>query len=113
MFAIELGAPWLIFAPRRIRFFGGAAIASLQTLILLTGNYTFFNFLTIALCLLLLDDFVLQKILPKKCPAFSQSNLQLSTSATRIGRVQSRFRSQLLFFPFPFSKWFQCLVCAQ
>ncbi len=30
MFAIELGAPWLIFAPRRIRFFGGTAIAVLQ-----------------------------------------------------------------------------------
>ena len=61
MFAIELGAPWLIFAPRRLRFCGGAAIAFLQILILLTGNYTFFNWLTLALCLLLLDDFVLAR----------------------------------------------------
>ena len=60
LFAIELGAPFLIFAPRRIRFFGCAAIMFLQTLILLTGNYTFFNFLTLALCLLLLDDFILE-----------------------------------------------------
>jgi len=66
MFAVELGAPFLIFAPRRIRFFGGAAIIFLQILILLTGNYTFFNFLTIALCLLLLDDFVFQKFAPRK-----------------------------------------------
>jgi predicted DCC family thiol-disulfide oxidoreductase YuxK len=66
MFAIELGAPWLIFAPRRIRFFGFATLVGLQTLILLTGNYTFFNFLAIALCLLLLDDFVLRKLLPEK-----------------------------------------------
>jgi lipase maturation factor 1 len=64
MFAIELGAPFQIFAPRRIRFLGGAAIASLQILILLTGNYTFFNWLTLALCLLLLDDFFLSEILP-------------------------------------------------
>ncbi len=64
MFGIELGAPWLIFAPRRIRFFGGAAIAFLQILILLTGNYTFFNWLTLALCLLLLDDFALKKFAP-------------------------------------------------
>ena len=62
MFAIELGAPFLIFLPRRIRFFGGAAIAFLQILILLTGNYTFFNWLTLALCLLLLDDFVLKRV---------------------------------------------------
>ena len=66
MFGIELGAPWLIFAPRRIRFFGGAAIAFLQILILLTGNYTFFNWLTLALCLLLLDDFALVKLMPFK-----------------------------------------------
>jgi len=64
MFCIELGAPWLIFTPRRLRFFGGAAIAFLQILILLTGNYTFFNWLTLALCLLLLDDFALARIIP-------------------------------------------------
>lgn len=64
MFAIELGAPFLIFLPRRIRFVGAAAIAFLQILILLTGNYTFFNWLTLALCLLLLDDFVVKKLVP-------------------------------------------------
>ena len=66
MFGIELGAPFLIFAPRRIRFLGGAALVSLQMLILLTGNYTFFNFLALALCLLLLDDFILQKFVPRQ-----------------------------------------------
>jgi predicted DCC family thiol-disulfide oxidoreductase YuxK len=64
MFGAELGAPLLIFAPRRLRFCGGAAIAFLQILILLTGNYTFFNWLTLALCLLLLDDFALIKCTP-------------------------------------------------
>jgi lipase maturation factor 1 len=62
MFIIEIGMPFLIFTPRTLRFFGGAAIAFFQILILLTGNYTFFNFLTLALCLLLLDDFAVQKI---------------------------------------------------
>jgi lipase maturation factor 1 len=66
MFGIELGAPLLICAPRRLRFCGGAAIAFLQILILLTGNYTFFNWLTLALCLLLLDDFVLAALAPSK-----------------------------------------------
>jgi len=56
MFAIELGAPWLIFAPRRLRHAGAAALIFLQALILLTGNYAFFNLLSLALCLLLLDD---------------------------------------------------------
>jgi lipase maturation factor 1 len=66
MFGVELGAPFLIFAPRRLRFLGGAAIACLQILILLTGNYTFFNWLTLALCLLLLDDQVLMKFVPSR-----------------------------------------------
>ncbi|HUE36318.1 MAG TPA: lipase maturation factor family protein, partial [Candidatus Acidoferrum sp.] len=62
MFIIEIGAPFLIFTPRTLRFFGGGAIAFFQILILLTGNYTFFNYLTLALCLLLLDDFAVQKL---------------------------------------------------
>ena len=77
MFVIELGAPFLIFAPRRIRFVGAGAIVFLQVLISLTGNYTFFNWLTLALCLLLLDDFVFQKIPPANFHArFSGSTFQ-------------------------------------
>jgi predicted DCC family thiol-disulfide oxidoreductase YuxK len=79
MFGIELGAPLLIFAPRRIRFFAGSATAFLQILILLTGNYTFFNFLTLALCLLLLDDFALQKFLPRKLLHLFSINSPVST----------------------------------
>ena len=56
MFVIELAAPCLIFAPRRWRFAGAGAIVGLMGLIALTGNYCFFNLLTVALCFLLLDD---------------------------------------------------------
>jgi hypothetical protein len=56
MFGLELFAPFLIFAPRRLRFIGCALLLFLQNLILGTGNYTFFNWLAIALCLTLLDD---------------------------------------------------------
>jgi lipase maturation factor 1 len=66
MLAIEIGAPFLIFTPRRLKFLGCGAIVFLQILILLTGNYTFFNLLTIALCLLLLDDFIAEKFLPRR-----------------------------------------------
>lgn len=79
-FCIELGAPFLIFAPRRLRFLGGAAIAFLQILILLTGNYTFFNFLTLAICLLLLDDFVFQKLIPASWHHLHLPNANLNAS---------------------------------
>src|SRR5207302_549749 len=64
MFTIELAVPFLIFAPRRLRHFGCAALIAFQALIFLTGNYCFFNLLTIWLCLLLLDDAALRKFVP-------------------------------------------------
>jgi uncharacterized membrane protein YphA (DoxX/SURF4 family) len=70
VFFIEIGCALLIFAPRRLRFFGGGAIVFLMIVIMLTGNYTFFNWLALALCLLLLDDFAIRRFLPIKMPAF-------------------------------------------
>lgn len=61
MFVIELGAPFLLWGGRRARNVGCAAIAFLQGLIVLTGNYCFFNLLTLLLCLLLLDDATWQR----------------------------------------------------
>jgi predicted DCC family thiol-disulfide oxidoreductase YuxK len=63
MFGIELGVPFLIFLPRRIRHAGAALMIAFQILISLTGNYTFFNWLTIALCLLIFDDQALRAAL--------------------------------------------------
>jgi predicted DCC family thiol-disulfide oxidoreductase YuxK len=65
MFFIELVLPFLIFAPRRLRFLGGCGILLLQTGILLTGNYNWFNLQTMALCVLLFDDAALRRILPR------------------------------------------------
>ncbi len=63
MFGIELGLPFLIFAPRRLRFVAAGGFTLLMILISLTGNYTFFNLLTVALCVTLLDDAVLGRSL--------------------------------------------------
>jgi hypothetical protein len=56
LFGIELGAPVLIFTRRRLRRAACVALITLQVVIAATGNYCFFNALTVALCLLLLDD---------------------------------------------------------
>src|SRR5581483_8808698 len=56
VFAIEIGAPFSMFGPRSVRIAGFAALAGLQLLIALTGNYAFFNLLSVALCLFLLGD---------------------------------------------------------
>jgi hypothetical protein len=56
VFIMELIVPFLFLAPRRFRQAGAALTVGFQILIMLTGNYCFFNLITIALCLLLLDD---------------------------------------------------------
>jgi hypothetical protein len=53
---IELICPFFLFAPRRWRFSAVVPIAALQIVIALTGNYAFFNLLTLALCVWGLSD---------------------------------------------------------
>jgi predicted DCC family thiol-disulfide oxidoreductase YuxK len=64
MFAIEGLVPFLFFAPRRLRFVGAFITIGFQLLIAITGNYGFFNWLTIALCVPLLDDGVFRRAVP-------------------------------------------------
>jgi predicted DCC family thiol-disulfide oxidoreductase YuxK len=64
LFGIELVLPFLIFAPRRLRQIPCVGFIVLQTLIMLTGNYCFFNLLSILLCLVLLDDAAVAKLIP-------------------------------------------------
>jgi len=63
VFFVELLVPFLILAPRRLRIFAARSIIVLQILIALTGNYAFFNLLTVALCLFLLDDNFIGRLL--------------------------------------------------
>ena len=61
VFIFELLFPFLIFFGRRSRLIAAVGFILLQILIILTGNYCFFNWLTIALCLMLVDDDLLLK----------------------------------------------------
>lgn len=56
MFAVEFAAPLLLLGPRRARALGAALVAALMLLIAVSGNYGFFNLLTIVLCVSALDD---------------------------------------------------------
>ncbi|XP_046299430.1 lipase maturation factor 2 isoform X1 [Marmota monax] len=56
-FLIEIAVPPLFFAPiRRLRLAAFYAQVLLQVLIIITGNYNFFNLLTLVLTTALLDD---------------------------------------------------------
>jgi lipase maturation factor 1 len=82
VFFVELLIPFLILAPRRLRVSAAFAITLLQALIALTGNYAFFNLLTVTLCLFLLDDAFFRRRLPasivNRIPhRFSDSSMRL------------------------------------
>ena len=94
MFAVELVIPFLIFAPRRLRTAGCIGLIGLQVLILLTGNYCFFNLLAIALCLLLIDDVTWKGLLSKR---FMPNFQSVENSPHRYRRVCIAVVAMLLF----------------
>ena len=68
MFVVELVVPFTIFLPvrfRRTRTVGCVFMIALQAGIGATGNYGFFNLLTIVLYLSLLDDEVIARLVPR------------------------------------------------
>ncbi|MBX9572986.1 MAG: lipase maturation factor family protein [Candidatus Obscuribacterales bacterium] len=79
MFAIELGFPFLIFGIRPLRMLAGFGLVFLQLLIISTGNYAFFNWLTIALSISALDDQMIIGLLPRSL----QMSLQMHASTLR------------------------------
>jgi lipase maturation factor 1 len=68
---IELVCPFALFGPRLIRQLGTGLLMVLQIAIVLTGNYAFFNLLTLALCLWGFDDRTFEpliRLLKKRSP---------------------------------------------
>ena len=60
----ELLVPFLIFMPRRWRITAALFTIFMQLLIIATSNHAFVNLLVIALCVLLLDDRIIRRLLP-------------------------------------------------
>jgi predicted DCC family thiol-disulfide oxidoreductase YuxK len=69
---IEIVVPFLIFFPRRLRFVAAYSILFLEMLILLTGNYTFFNLLTMALCVVVFDNAAIRWFVPRRVTSLVQ-----------------------------------------
>jgi Lipase maturation factor len=61
----ELVAPLFVFGPRLARTIAGAIIIGLQIILLLSGNLSFLNWLTIIPALACFDDATWSKLLPK------------------------------------------------
>src|SRR6266566_1133099 len=62
---LELALAWTMFLPRRIRILCFLIVTPWQIGIILSANYTFLNYLVLALGFLLLDDQSLLRYLPR------------------------------------------------
>jgi len=103
---VEIIVPLFIWAPRRLRHIACALLILLQVLIALTGNYCFFNLLTIALCLLLIDDAVVgtarcavrgprsARALPERVCAYAATAVLVVTLPINAMLIFSAFKQQ-------------------
>jgi Lipase maturation factor len=66
---IELIVPWFMFAPRRARHLAGVLLVSFQFILILSGNLSFLNWLTIVPMLACFDDSFWRRILPRRLTA--------------------------------------------
>lgn len=78
---VEVVIVFLVLAPRRLRAAAAWCIIGFQLLIVLTGNYNFFNLLTMLLCVFLFDDAALRALFPARLCSF------ISDRTPRSGRT--------------------------
>ncbi|MGA2047545.1 MAG: lipase maturation factor family protein [Terracidiphilus sp.] len=77
---MELAVVWMLFFPRRVRFICFCIVTPWEIGVILTANYTFLNYLVLALGFLLLDDRDIRAHLPSWVRA-KLPEIQLETVA--------------------------------
>jgi hypothetical protein len=61
----ELIAPFGVFGPRRVRLVAGIVIVTFQSILILSGNLSFLNWLTLLIALACFDDGVFLRLVPR------------------------------------------------
>ncbi|MEP6708625.1 MAG: lipase maturation factor family protein [Verrucomicrobiota bacterium] len=105
--SVEIIVPIFFWAPRRLRLIACGLLVFLQIAIAVTGNYCFFNLLTIGLCLLLIDDAVFGRARDNVVGATGRRALPLSILASVIVLIITLpLNAWLIFTAFkPEAKW--------
>lgn len=104
--AVEIIAPFFIWAPRRLWLIAAGLMIFLQMVIALTGNYCFFNLLTIALCLLLIDDASIGRSVEGRAPASPASHERRPPNARLImSRLSAYAAIAVIVVTLPINAW--------
>jgi len=88
---VEVVAPFGVFGPRPARLVAGSLIIVFQTILILSGNLSFLNWLTLIIAFACLDDQAMLRILPQKWRETTQARLSTLVEAepSRARRVVS------------------------
>src|SRR5438874_4314779 len=103
---VEIIAPFFIWAPRRPRLVAAGLLIFLQPVIAITGNYCFFNLLTIALCFLLIDDAAIGRGMEGRAPANPASQELRPSNAKSISTRWATYAAiAVIVVTFPINAW--------
>ena len=86
----ELIAPWFAFGPRRARHIAGCLLVSFQVILILSGNLSFLNWLTIVVCVACFDDGIWTGVLPARLAARAaalRDHTEVTTARRRTERA--------------------------
>jgi hypothetical protein len=115
--AMELGLVWLLFLPRRWRIICFFIVTPWQAGVILTANYTFLNYLVLAMGVLLLDDDFIEHILPQtwknQLPLFRSASQPPSDISTLNPTFMQRWKSVALVLSSVVLAWIGYATSAQ
>jgi lipase maturation factor len=80
---VELVVPFGLFGPRRVRTAAGLLTIAFQVTLILSGNLSFLNWLTLTIALSTLDDRTLAYVFPRALAERARSLVALSPSRAR------------------------------
>uniref|UniRef100_A0A061SI24 Lipase maturation factor 1 n=1 Tax=Tetraselmis sp. GSL018 TaxID=582737 RepID=A0A061SI24_9CHLO len=93
---VELAAPWLLLGPRDLRIAGGVIQVAFQLILIMSGNLSFLNWLTILPALACFDDLSLQWIFGRRArEAASKAEAEWRSSPHSL-RSRSRIATEAL-----------------
>jgi hypothetical protein len=80
---VEVVAPFGVFGPRRLRLVAGALIVAFQSILILSGNLSFLNWLTLIIALSCFDDRFLVRLVPARFRPSLDALVEVEASKAR------------------------------
>src|SRR5207253_710752 len=86
----ELVVPWFSFGPRHARHIAGVLLMTFQLLLIVSGNLSFLNYITIVPFLACLDDTFWSRLVPQNV-IFGSKGRRMEISPTHFGLAIALF----------------------